>query len=620
MVLDKINFPEDLKKLTIGEKIKLAEELRNMIIDTVSNTGGHLASNLGVVELTIALHTIFDTPNDKIIWDVGHQSYVHKILTGRKNKFSTLRKIDGISGFPRILESEYDVCNSGHTSTSISLATGIARARDLKKENNKIIAVIGDGALTGGMALEAINDISSQNTDVIVVLNDNEMSISKNVGGISLLLSKIRTKDLYMNINMIGKKTIKKIPGIGDEVVHFVQNAKKGIKQFVIPKMYFENAGFKYLGPVDGHDIVEVEKMLKIARRLHGAVLVHVITKKGKGYKFAEENPDKFHGVSKFDVETGEKSCKTNADYSKIFGNKLVALAEKNENIVAITAAMKDGTGLKEFSDKYPDRFFDVGIAEQHALCMAAGFALNGMIPVVPVYSSFLQRAFDQLIHDIALPNLHVVVCVDRAGVVGSDGETHQGLFDLAFFKMIPNFTIMSPKDFNEFEKMIEFAIFNLNGPVAIRYPRGGEEKTFKKCDNIELGKYEVLKEGKNITIFAIGKMVARAQKIAENLLYENIDATVINMRFLKPLNEQEILKEIINKKMVITIEDETAIGGLSDTIANCIASNNVKCKFLKYTYPDEFVKHGDVNKIEDKYGMSESKIAQDILEKFIEL
>lgn len=523
-------------------------------------------------------------------------------------------------GFPRILESKYDVCNSGHSSTSISLAAGIARARDLKKKNNKVVAVIGDGALTGGMALEAINDISSQNTDVIVVLNDNDMSISKNVGGISLLLSKIRTKELYMNINMIGKKTIKKIPGIGNDVVHFVQNAKKGIKQFVIPKMYFENAGFKYLGPVDGHDILEIEKMLKIAKRLHGAVLVHVITKKGKGYKFAEEKPDKFHGISKFNIETGEKSSKVNMDYSKIFGNKLIEIAEKNKNIVAITAAMKDGTGLKEFSDKYPDRFFDVGIAEQHALCMAAGFALNGMLPVVPVYSSFLQRAFDQLIHDIAIPNLHVIVCVDRAGIVGNDGETHQGLYDLSFLKMIPNFTIMSPKDFNEFEKMIEFAVFNLNGPVAIRYPRGKEEKTFKKCDDIELGKYELLKEGKDIIIFAIGKMVARAQNIAENLLYENIDATVINMRFLKPLKEDEIIKKMLNKKMIITIEDGTSIGGLSDTIANYIACNNIKCKFLKYTYPDEFIKHGDIYKIEDKYRISENRIAQDILKNFIEI
>ena len=368
MILDKVNYPQDLKKLTFEEKNKLAKEIREKIIKTVSNTGGHLASNLGVVELTIALHTIFDTPNDKIIWDVGHQSYVHKILTGRKDKFDTLRKMNGISGFPRILESEYDVSNSGHSSNSISLAVGMARARDLKNEKNKIVAVIGDGALTGGMALEAINDISSKNTDITVILNDNEMSISKNVGGISLLLSKIRTKDWYMNINLFGKKTIKKIPGIGDDVVHFVQKAKKGIKQFVIPKMYFENIGFKYLGPVNGHNIEEVEKILKIAKRLHGAVLVHVITKKGKGYKFAEENPDKFHGISKFNIETGEKVNKSETDYSNVFGNKLLELAEKNDRIVAITAAMRDGTGLKEFSEIYTDRFFDVGIAEQHAI------------------------------------------------------------------------------------------------------------------------------------------------------------------------------------------------------------------------------------------------------------
>lgn len=619
MILDKVNYPQDLKGLTLEEKYKLAEEIREKIINTVSNNGGHLASNLGIVELTIALHTIFDAPNDKIIWDVGHQSYVHKILTGRKDKFDSLRKMDGISGFPRISESEYDVSNSGHSSNSISLAAGIARARDLKKENNKVVAVIGDGALTGGMALEAINDLSSKNTDVIVVLNDNEMSISKNVGGISLILSKFRTKDWYMNINILGKNTIKKIPGIGDDVVHFVQKAKNGIKQFVIPKMYFENAGFKYLGPVDGHNIEEVEKMLKVARRLHGSILVHVKTKKGKGYKFAEENPDKFHGISKFDIQTGEKISKINRDYSKVFGDKLVELADKNKNIVAVTAAMKDGTGLKSFSEIYPERFFDVGIAEQHALGMAAGLALNGMIPVVPLYSSFLQRGFDQLIHDIAIPNLHVIVCVDRAGIVGNDGETHHGVFDLAFLKMIPNFTVMSPKDFNEFEKMIEFAI-DLKGPVAIRYPRGTEEKEFKKCDEIEYGKHEIIRKGKNITILAIGKMVSRAQKVADNLLSENIDATVINMRFLKPVNENLILEELKNKKMIITIEDGTEIGGLSDTIEDIIVRNKIKCKFLKYAYPDEFIKHGSVEQIENKYGISENEIGRDILKNFIEL
>ena len=619
MILDKVNFPQDLKKLSLEEKNILAEEIREKLINTVSKTGGHLASNLGVVELTIALHSIYDAPIDKIIWDVGHQSYVHKILTGRKDKLDTLRKMDGISGFPRISESEYDVCNSGHSSNSISLAAGMARARDLKNENNKIVAVIGDGALTGGMALEAINDISSNNTDITVILNDNEMSISKNVGGISLLLSKFRTKDWYMNINILGKKTIEKIPGIGDDVVHFVQKAKKGIKQFVIPKMYFENAGFKYLGPVDGHNIAEVEKMLKIAKRLHGAVLVHVKTKKGKGYKFAEENPDKFHGISKFDIETGEKIDKSQLDYSKVFGKKILELSEKNKRIVAITAAMKDGTGLKEFSLKYPERFFDVGIAEQHAIGISAGMALNGMIPIVPVYSSFLQRAFDQLIHDVAIPNLHVIICVDRAGIVGNDGETHHGLFDLAFFKLIPNFTIMAPKDFYELEKMLEFAV-NANGPIVIRYPRGGEEKSFKKCEEIILGKHEILKQGKNATILAIGKMVARAQKIADNLLCENIDATVINMRFLKPIDEEQIIKEIKDKKIVVTIEDGTELNGLANSIGEIIAKNKLKCKFVKYAYPDEFIKHGSIKEIENKYNISEEAIARDILEKFIEI
>ena len=471
-ILNNVNYPEDVRKLSLKEKEILAKELREKIINLVSKTGGHLASNLGVVELTIALHSVFNTPMDKIIWDVGHQTYVHKMLTGRKQKLESLRKLDGISGFPKTNESIYDNFNTGHSSTSISIGLGFARVRDIKKENHKIVAVIGDGALTGGMALEALNDLGSSETDMLVVLNDNEMSISKNVGGISLMLSKIRTQNLYVNTNIKGKRKISKIPFVGKKIVKLVQKTKRSIKQFVIPKMYFEDIGFRYLGPVDGHNIEELENMMELARKQAGPILLHVITKKGKGYEHAEKNPDKFHGISKFDVETGEKIGKSKTDYSSVFGSKLCRIAENNSKVVAITAAMKDGTGLKEFAEKYPERFFDVGIAEQHAIGLAAGIAKAGMIPVVPIYSSFLQRAYDQMVHDVSIQNLPVIICADRAGIVGNDGETHQGLLDVAFTKTIPNFTIMAPKDFNELEEMLDFAV-ELQSPVLIRYPRG---------------------------------------------------------------------------------------------------------------------------------------------------
>ena len=521
MILDKVNYPEDLKKLNIDEKKELSKEIREKILDVVSKTGGHLASNLGVVELTIAIHSIFNTPIDKVVWDVGHQTYVHKILTGRKDKLDSLRKMDGIAGFPKTSESIYDNFNTGHSSTSISIALGMARARDIKGENSKVIAVIGDGALTGGMALEALNDVGSSNTNMIVILNDNEMSISKNVGGISMMLSKLRTKGFYVDTSIKGKKLIGKIPVIGKKIVKIVQRAKKGIKQLVIPKMYFEDIGFRYIGPVDGHNIDKLEDILKISKDLEGPILVHVLTQKGKGYKPAEENPDRFHSTSKFNIETGEKESKSKKDYSKVFGDKIVDLAKENKKIVAITAAMKDGTGLTEFAKKYPKRFFDVGIAEQHAIGLSAGLASSGMIPIVPIYSSFIQRAYDQLIHDVSIPNLPVIVCADRAGIVGNDGETHQGLLDMAFTNLIPNFTIMAPKDFNELEKMIEFSV-DFKKPVLIRYPRGKEEKSFDKCDDIILGKSEILQVGKNITIIAIGKMVYRAVEVSKILSNNN--------------------------------------------------------------------------------------------------
>lgn len=614
MILNKVNYPEDLKKLSINEKEILAEEIREKIIDTVSKTGGHLASNLGVVELTIALHSVFNTPIDKIIWDVGHQTYVHKILTGRKNKLDSLRKMGGIAGFPKTNESIYDNFNTGHSSTSISVALGMARARDIKEENHKLVAVIGDGALTGGMALEALNDVGSSNTNMLVILNDNEMSISKNVGGISMLLSKLRTKNIYVNTSIKGKKTIAKIPFVGKKVVKLVQRAKRGIKQLVIPKMYFEDIGFRYLGPVDGHSIEKLEQILKVCKEQEGPILLHVLTKKGKGYKPAENNPDKFHSTSKFNKETGEKLNKGGKDYSKVFGETLEEIAKENKKVVAITAAMKDGTGLTEFAKKYPKRFFDVGIAEQHAVGLAAGLAKSGMIPVVPLYSSFIQRAYDQLVHDVAIQNLPVVICADRAGIVGNDGETHQGLLDLSFTNTIPNFTIMAPKNFCELSEMLKFAV-ELKKPVLIRYPRGGEENCkFETQDEIILGKPEILNEGKEICIIAIGKMVSKAENVRKKLLERNINVGIINARFLKPIDEKFLINKIEKYKTIITIEDGTIIGGLGNKMQEIIGENRLKQNLIKFAYPDEFIKHGDTKEIEEKYGLSEENIENIIL------
>ena len=609
-MLEQLNNAEDLKKLNINEKTILAEEIRKYILDVVSKNGGHLASNLGIVELTIAIHSIFDLDKDKVVWDVGHQTYVHKILTGRKDALKNLRKLDGIAGFPKTSESETDCFNTGHSSTSISAAMGIAKARDLKNENHSVLAVIGDGALTGGMALEALNHVGSTKTRMIVVLNDNEMSISKNIGGINKFLSKLRVKKKYTISNKKGRKIIEKIPLIGNFTVKAVTRMKKSIKQLILPKMYFEDIGFKYLGPVDGHNIEDLEYILSRAKELDEPVLIHVLTKKGKGYKPAEENPAKFHGTGPFNIETGESTKKKQKDYSKAFGDKLIELAEKNEKIVAITAAMRDGTGLKDFSTKYPERFFDVGIAEQHALTFAAGLAKEGMIPFVPIYSSFYQRAYDQVIHDICIQNLPVIMCLDRAGCVGNDGETHQGLYDMAFFKIIPNICIMAPKDFEELEAMMEYAI-SLNKPVVIRYPRGGEaDIKFDRHENIELGQAEVLKEGHDVTIIGIGKMDATAMKVANELQKENTEAEVINARFLKPLDSKNISKSIEKTKFVVTVEDGTIIGGLGDSIKEMLINNNIKDVKIKcFAYPDEFIKHGAVQELEKLYGIDTESI-----------
>lgn len=601
-MLEEINSPQDLKKLTLQQKKKLAEEIRNYIIEIVSKNGGHLASNLGVVELTIALHTVFNVPEDKIIWDVGHQCYVHKILTGRREEFKNLRKPNGLAGFPKSNESPADSFNTGHSSTSISAALGMARARDLQGKNNAVIAVIGDGALTGGMALEALNDAGYSKCKMTVILNDNEMSISPNVGGLNKFLGKLRTKKLYTTTNNLLKKQISSVPVIGKPMVVGIQRIKRAIKQLVIHKMFFEDIGFTYLGPVDGHNIEELESILKNSKQVNGPVLIHVLTKKGKEYKFAEKNPDKFHAISPFNIENGELKTPKEKDYSKVFGEKIVELAKENSKIVAVTASMKNGTGLADFAQEFPYRFFDVGIAEQHAVTMAAGMAKEGMIPFVPIYSSFYQRAYDQVIHDVAMQNLPVIMCVDRAGIVGADGETHQGTLDMAFFRLVPNLTIMAPKDFKEFEDMLEFAV-GLNKPVVIRYPRGGEdaEVKFKSHAKIELGKAEVLHEVKNlenptkeVTIIAIGKTVSEAVKLADRMQKEEgITPEIINARFLKPFDSEKMIQSIQRTKNVITIEDGTVINGLATTVKELIVDNNIQnVKFKSYAYPDKFIMH----------------------------
>ena len=609
-MIEKINSPEDVKKLNFQEKEQLAEEIRKYILEVVSENGGHLASNLGVVELSIALHSVFDLPKDKIIWDVGHQTYIHKIITGRREALKTLRKLNGIAGFPKTNESETDCFNTGHSSTSISAALGMARARDLKGEEHSVLAVIGDGALTGGMALEALNDAGYSQSRLTVILNDNEMSISKNIGGLNMLLSKLRTKKMYTKSNISIKKMLNKIPVIGKPLVKIIRRAKRGIKQLIIPKMFFEDIGFRYLGPVDGHNIEQLENLLKISKQLDGPVIIHVLTKKGKGYEIAEKNPDRFHATGPFDIKTGKSKKEKKTDYSKIMGETLIELAHENKKIVAITASMKDGTGLSAFAKEFPERFFDIGIAEQHALGLAAGMAKEGMIPVVPIYSSFYQRAYDQVIHDIAMQQLPVVMCVDRAGIVGADGETHQGTLDMAFFRLIPNIVILAPKNFDELREMLKFAV-TLNKPVVIRYPRGGEDSYhFKTQEEIVLGKAEVLKKGTDITIVAIGKMVARAIKIAEKLEKEEIQAEVINSRFLKPFDKQTIKETIQKTRNVITIEDGTSINGLGTAVEELIIEEKLEnINFQKLAYPDEFIKHGSVEELEKIYGLDEENV-----------
>ena len=608
-MLENIKSDKDLKKLSIDEKYGLCSELRNYILDVVSKNGGHLASNLGVIELTVALESVFDLSKDKVIFDVGHQCYAHKIINGRKDAFKTLRCHNGIAGFPKYQESLTDTFNTGHSSTSISAAMGFAKSRDIKGEHNSVIAIIGDGALTGGMALEALNHVGSTNTNMIVILNDNEMSISKNVGGINEFLTKLRSRKSYRKSNDKWKKIIGSVPLVGNVFVKIVSKLKEAVKSAIIPKMYFEDIGFTYLGPIDGHNIEDMEAIFEKTKEMDGPILIHVLTKKGKGYKFAEETPDKFHSISSFDINTGKTINKKKKDYSSVFGNKLVSLAHENKNIVAVTAAMKDGTGLSLFKEKYEDRFFDVGIAEQHALTFAAGLAHDGMIPFVPIYSSFYQRGYDQVIHDICMQNLHVIMCVDRAGCVGNDGETHQGLYDLSFFKLIPNIVIMCPKNFSELESMMEFAC-TLNKPIVIRYPRGSESNIKFKNNKIKLGSGEKIKSGDDLSIITIGNMVSRGYEVSEKIKEIGISSELINVKFLKPLDTKLISKSINKTKNVIVIEDSTSIGGLGSSIKELLIDENISdVKFKSFSYPDKFIEHGNVSELESIYNLDVDSI-----------
>jgi 1-deoxy-D-xylulose-5-phosphate synthase len=617
-ILDDFNDINDInavKGMSIEELKIFASEIRSFLIEKVSKTGGHLASNLGVVELTLSLYNVFDLDKDKIIWDVGHQSYVHKILTGRKDEFDTLRNYGGLSGFPKRDESKYDVFGAGHSSTSISAAVGMARARDLKGEDYDVISVIGDGALTGGMAFEALNDVGFKKTKMIIVLNDNQMAISKNVGGLSKYLNSIRIDPTYNRIKKEINQTLIKIPSLGKGMVNSIQKFKDGIKQALVPGMLFEHMGIKYLGPIDGHDIKEVSKILKLARVTDGPVIIHVITKKGKGYKFAEKEPHKFHGPGPFDPLTGELCGSSKESYSKAFGEQMVKLATENKNIVAITAAMREGAGLEAFSKKFSDRFFDVGIAEQHAVTMAAGMATQGIKPVFAVYSTFLQRAYDQIVHDVCLQKLPVIFAIDRAGIVGQDGETHQGVFDLSYLSHIPNMTIMAPKCISELKSMLTFAV-KQEYPIAIRYPRGGDTPNVKmNCiENIERGKWEKLFEGGKIAFIATGKMVQNAILVREKLIKLGVEATVINACFIKPIDKKLILELVDKKYSIVTIEDNLIHGGLGSLVLEYVSTLEGKTKVINLGFKDEFITHGVVDTLYKLHKLDVDGIFESVL------
>jgi len=612
-LLDKYNSPEEIKDMSIEELNLLAKDIRSFLIDKVSKTGGHLASNLGVVELTISLFNVFDFSKDKIVWDVGHQSYVHKILTGRKKQFEKLRKYGGMSGFPKIMESSYDHFDTGHSSTSISAALGMARARDIMKKNHNVVAVIGDGALTGGMALEALNDAGFHKTKLIVILNDNQMSISKNVGGLSSYLSKLRIDPSYNKLKKDFNSTLERTT-IGKNVVSSIEKLKGSIKQFVVPGMLFEEMGIKYLGPIDGHNIKEVSKMLSLAKNLEGPVLIHARTQKGKGYNFAEENPNKFHGIGPFDLASGELCVSgSGKNYSKTFGKELEDIAEKDDKVVAITAAMPDGTGLKGFSKKFPDRFFDVGIAEQHAVTLAAGMAKEGLKPVFAVYSTFLQRAYDQILHDVCIQKLPVVFAIDRAGIVGEDGETHQGVFDLSYLSHIPNITIVAPKSMEELKTLLRWAL-NQNSPVAIRYPRGCDIIDMESIETVKPGVWEVVSKGEKIAIIATGKMVQHSIMAKEKLIKMGINPLIINACFIKPIDKDLIAKLIEEGYKIITVEDNMVHGGLGTLVLEFANTMNYSSKITIMGFKDKFIPHGELGILYKLYHLDADSICEEVV------
>lgn len=618
MFLEKINSPADLKKLNYKELEILADEIRKFLIENISKTGGHLASNLGDVELTMAIHLAFDLPKDKLIWDVGHQSYTHKILTGRKEGFKNLRKLGGMSGFPKRNESEYDCFNTGHSSTSISAGLGFVQAREITGEDYSVVSVIGDGSLTGGLAFEGLNNAADLKKNFIIIVNDNEMSISENVGGLSSALSGLRTAEAYTGLKEGVLGALTKVPVIGEPAIRQIRRTKRGIKELVIPGMIFENMGLTYLGPVDGYDIEEMVSVFKQAKKLNEAVVVHVRTKKGKGYSHAERHPSRFHGTSPFDIETGIVHKNSNkANYTDVFSTVIRKLGERDEKVCAITAAMSDGTGLKRFKLKYPNRFFDVGIAEGHAVTFAAGLSAAGLKPVVCVYSSFLQRAYDQVLHDVCMQNLHVVFAIDRAGIVGSDGETHHGLFDLSYLASIPNMTIMAPKNKWELSDMMKFAV-QYDGPIAIRYPRGEAYDGLKDIrDSIEYGKSETIVEGENVAIIAVGNMVKIAEEVCSLLSKEGIHATLVNARFVKPFDEERILELSRSHSLLVTMEENVTSGGFGENVNSFLTSNKADVGFINISVGDRFIEHGSVEELMKVAEIDAETVAEKIITEY---
>lgn len=611
--LDRINEANDIKKIEPEAYDALASEIRSFIIESVSEHGGHLASNLGVVELTMALHLCMDFPNDKLIWDVGHQAYTHKLLTGRKEDFSGLRTFGGMSGFPKHKESPCDAFDTGHSSTSISAALGYARARDLKGEDRTVVAVIGDGSLTGGMAYEALNNVSHLKSNMIIVLNDNKMSISENVGGLSKHLTALRTRESYMDFKMDVEKKLKQIPHVGDSVARSVKKSKDSIRQLFVKGGFFEDFGIKYIGPIDGHDIKEMVRVLNALKRLNEPVVMHVVTQKGRGYMPAEKNPSAFHGVGSFDIATGESLAGKSLTYTSVFSKTICRLGKAHPDVVTICAAMPDGTGLTAFKKHFPGRFFDVGIAEQHAVTFAAGLAAGGMHPFVAVYSSFLQRAYDQIIHDVCIQNLPVVFCVDRAGLVGADGETHQGIFDLSYLSMIPNMTVCAPKNKYELYDMLYFA-YQYHGPIAIRYPRGSAYEGFKNMrPPIEYGKSELMFEGEKIALVAVGSMVQTAVEVREKLLDKGINATVVNARFVCPLDIECLDRLSRDHHWIVTMEENVLKGGFGEACGDYLLAKHEDVRLLHVGVPDVYVEHGGVDQLKKTLHMDADSIVERI-------